>query len=287
MLEITNNLRPKSLIPPYPNYHKGDYFEEFFFKRFIREFNDLSINGIKYIPIYWTNCYTNKVFNQNNYEIQGILNGLPQNEKYFTISQHDDCVYENLPKNTLIFSMGGNKIGENIIPIPLICSPIKYEKKEKSINISFVGSLTHKLREELYNKYFNDSDFLFKVKNWELITDIKNVDNYIDIMSRSNFTLSPRGYGKTSFRMYESMQLDSIPIYVYDEKWLPWENKLNWDNLIIKVHISEIDKIKHKIQKIDINEMLSYKNKVYNDFFSYDGVYNNIIKTLKHDYIKF
>jgi hypothetical protein len=131
MLEITEKLRPKSLIIPYPNYHEGDYFEEYFFKRFMEEYPDGKINGIKYIPVFWTNCYTNKVFGGVNYDIQNVLNTFNQNDKYFTISQHDDCVYEKLPKDTLIFSMGGNKVGKDIIPIPLICSPIKHELKDK------------------------------------------------------------------------------------------------------------------------------------------------------------
>ena len=170
MLRKTQILRPNSLIPPYPNYHKGDYFEEFFYKKFITKYSDLQINEFKYIPIFWTNCYTNKVFSKSDYNIQEILNNLDENQKYFTISQHDDCVYENLPKNTIVFSMGGNKKGKNIIPIPLICSPIPKIKNDKKYKISFVGSLTHPLRNQIYNYFKNDNDFIFFVKNWQLIS---------------------------------------------------------------------------------------------------------------------
>jgi hypothetical protein len=281
MLEITNNLRPKSNIPPYPNYHVGLYFEEYFFKRFSKEFLNLNVNDFEYIPIFWTNCYTNKTFNHEFYDIQIILDSLDKNKKYFTISQHDDCVYENLPENTIIFSMGGNKTGSNIIPIPLICSPINYEKKIKNLKISFTGSLTHPLRNKLYESYKNDNDFHFKIKEWELVTDKQNISCFMDNMSRSFFSLCPRGFGKTSFRLYESMQLDSIPIYVYDQKWLPWEDEIDWNNLIISISENEINNIKNKINNIDTEKMISYKNEIFQHFFTYDGVYNNIIKSLK------
>jgi hypothetical protein len=281
MLEITNHLRPYNPIR-YPNYHIGNYFEEFFFKKFISENNTLNIGDYNYIPIFWTNCYMDMVFGQKkDYKIQETLNKLDKNKKYFTVSQHDDCVNEILPHNTIVFSMGGNKTGDNIIPIPLICSPIQKITNKKDILISFVGSLTHPIRKILSEKYSKDKNFCFETKDWQLISEEDSVKKFIDITSRSFFTLSPRGYGKTSFRLYESMQLDSIPIYVYDEEWLPWKDSINWDDLIVKVHVSEIDNIVNKIQDVNVNKMLKYKNEIYDDYFTYEGTYKNIIKILK------
>jgi len=286
MLEKTQTLRPISLIPPYPNYHKGDYFEEFFYKKFIIEYSDLQINGFKYIPIFWTNCYTNKVFAKSEYNIQKVLNNLDENEKYFTISQHDDCIYENLPKNTIIFSMGGNKRDKNIIPIPLICSPIPKRKNDKKYEISFVGSLTHPIRNQIYNYFKNDSDFIFFVKNWELKSEELDIERIIDITSKSKFTLCPRGYGATSFRLYESMQLDSIPIYVYDKFWLPWYDEIDWSKLSILVKSEDISNIKNIINNVDVESMIKYKNEIFTDYFTYNGVYNRIINNLKNGNFK-
>jgi len=288
MLKITDNLRPKSLIPPYPNYHKGDYFEEYFFKRFMEEYPKGEINGIRYIPIYWTNCYTNKVFKGVNYDIQNVLNYLDINEKYFTISQHDDCVNEQLPDETFIFSMGGNKTGKKIIPIPLICSPIesnlKKNIKNKKFKISFVGSLTHQIRNDIYDKYKDDDEFLFSVKDWSIDIGEENLKNFKEITLNSYFTLSPRGYGKTSFRLYESMQLNSVPIYVYDEPWLPWK-EIEWSKLCVLIDKNNIPNIKNIINNSDYDKMLKYKNEIYDEYFTYEGVYKNILKTIKNDII--
>ena len=35
------------------------------------------------------------------------------------------------------------------------------------------------------------------------------------IIERSNFTLTPRGHGSASWRMYETLQLGSIPIFIW------------------------------------------------------------------------
>ena len=36
-------------------------------------------------------------------------------------------------------------------------------------------------------------------------------------MRDSLFSLCPRGYGPTSFRLYESIQLGSIPVYIAED----------------------------------------------------------------------
>ena len=95
------------------------------------------------------------------------------------------------------------------------------------------------------------------------------------------FTLCPRGYGATSFRLYESMQLDSIPIYIYDNPWLPWCDEIDWNKLSILVESKDIPNIKNLISDVDFNSMINYKNEIFTDYFTYDGVYNKIINKLE------
>ena len=51
---------------------------------------------------------------------------------------------------------------------------------------------------------------------------------FVELMSRSVFALCPRGYGRTSYRMYEALQLGCIPVYIHDEPWLPYADELDW-----------------------------------------------------------
>jgi hypothetical protein len=43
-------------------------------------------------------------------------------------------------------------------------------------------------------------------------------------ISRSKFNLAPRGFGRTSYRLAEIIQIGRIPVYLYDDiSWLPYE----------------------------------------------------------------
>ena len=73
----------------------------------------------EYIDVFWTNIYCNAANGAAAIDIQSYLNSIDTNKKYFTICQHDDGPMEKLPADTLIFSAGGNREGDNIIPIPM------------------------------------------------------------------------------------------------------------------------------------------------------------------------
>ena len=41
----------------------------------------------------------------------------------------------------------------------------------------------------------------------------------------SKFNLAPRGYGRSSYRLAEIVQMGRIPVYIFDDvKWLPYQN---------------------------------------------------------------
>ena len=41
--------------------------------------------------------------------------------------------------------------------------------------------------------------------------------DWLSIMKDCDFVLCPRGAGPTSYRLYESLQVENIPIYVWAE----------------------------------------------------------------------
>lgn len=274
------------LYPTYPPYHKGDYLEDYFCKRWAQE-NVKSDR--KYIDILWTNLFNNRVYLGNYYpDVQGELNKLPMDDKYFTVCQFDDGPLEKFPKDTLIFSAGGNREGDNIIPIPLICSPIpkdKIIKKEKTIFASFVGSRnTHPIRIEMCKYLANKDEYVISSGNWSSSVPMKNVDHFIDITCSSKFSLAPRGYGKSSFRLYEILQLGSVPVYISDIHYLPWMDELDWNDFCVPVNADEIEEIDEILKSIDdtkYKKLLENGQKIYQDYFSLDGVFKNIIKRIQ------
>lgn len=276
-------LRPASISPTYPPYHTGPYLEEYFFQRWIE---DKVTSERKYIDIFWTNLFCNAAFAGQQYEnIQERLNStLDKDGKYFTVSQFDDGPFENFPSDTIIFSAGGNREGRDIIPIPLICSEIPnhlIKRKEKTVFASFVGSRTHFIRNDMCKYLRNKPDYVLNASNWSPQVSLGSLEIFLDVTASSRFGLAPRGYGKQSFRFYEIMQLGVVPVYISDEHYLPWNDELDWDDFCILIdedNLPNIDEILKSIDDVDYNKLLENGQKVYENYFTLEGMYKNILK---------
>lgn len=284
MVYLNNeNLRTEAKYPVYPPYHKGKYLEEYFFDWY--QHNKVNTNR-KYIDVFWTNLYCNAANNiPTDVHIQNELNSLDKTGKYFTVCQHDDAPMETLPDDTLIFSAGGNRTKGKIIPIPLICSSFDHApiNERKEILCSFVGSTTNPIRNATLQRWASDVDFIVFAQNWMASVPQKNLSVFKSICSKSKFTLCPRGYGKTSFRLYEAMQLGSVPVYVSDEHYLPWADKLDWNEFCVLVTPDKIDRLKDILlsySEKQINKMVKTAQKLYPEYFSLNGMCKQIASRL-------
>jgi hypothetical protein len=285
LLLDTTYLRIKYPLKPYPSYHEGLYLEEYFCDYFIKNCLNEE-NDRYYLPIFWTNIYLkNWLHNYKNPMLQCFLNTLPKDKKYFTVCQHDDAPSENIEHLDIkVFSAGGNY--PKGMPIPLICSPICKDNiiKNKEILCSFVGSLTHDVRRKFIETYKNDNDFYISSKDWNYGINQEQLNLFSNITSKSYFTICARGYGKQSFRFYETLQLRSIPVYVYDnEPYLPFSDIIDYNSFSIILNIKDIEKLKEIIDNISIqkrNEMIEKGWEVYNNFFTFDKVTERILKNV-------
>lgn len=273
----------------YPPFKKGLYLEEFFFL-FMRQ-NKINLKK-KYIPALWTNFQIEPWFKYKINEMQKSLHNWvkknPSSNGYFVIVQHDNGVMLNLPPKTIVFNSGNN----GHIPLPLIYQDIdnKLEtiprKKftEKKHLCSFVGTLTHKLRTNMLEVLKDKNDFLLiNSGGWTTKVNKEKQGSFIDITINSKFALAPRGYGRTSFRFFEIMQLGCIPVYIWDDiEWLPYKDVIDYEKLCISINIKDINTLEEKLLKIDentYNEMLNYYNEK-KFFFNLNGMSNYIVKTI-------
>ncbi len=276
---LSNNARPKFLGPTYPPYHSGPYLEEYFYQSY-------KGSDKNYLDCFWTNLYCNMDYVGTYFDIQSELDVLDQDQAYFTIVQHDLGVKEKLPKNTTIFSAGGLQKGSNIVPIPLICSeiPSSYIKEtDKQILASFVGSMTHPIRLRMYESLKPYDDCAILMKNWMNVVAEELFTTFINASLASKFVLCPRGFGSTSFRLYETFQLGAVPVYISDDHYLPWVDELDWKEFCVLIRenqISDIHRILSSISDEDYNNMLSKGQEVYQKYFTLDGMTTNILKRI-------
>lgn len=277
LIEAFRHYRPRPNYSVYPSYHEGLYLEDKFFEWFMENGSGI---GRYYIPVFWTTCYNDS----KTLGLQDLLRRLDPAKEYFTISQHDDAIRESLPPNTICFNAGGNGGGT---PIPLVCSPIREEMKmpglERDIFCSFVGSNTHPIRAFLYNSLSANPKYFFKIGGWSPTVSDEDLRNFIEVTSRSKFALCPRGYGKSSFRLYEVMQLGAIPVFAYDQKWLPFEDEIEWQDFCVLIpleKLNSVDEILSSISEEKIAEMQSKLQKIWSDNFTMESIFERISKNL-------
>lgn len=281
---INNSLFYISNSVVYPPFKYGYYLEEFFFNYMINNNIIYDNKGRLYIPSLWTNFQIEGWFNAKKNEMQNSLNEFILNnycEKgYFTVVQYDDGPLLKLPENTIIYGACSGSI-----PIPLIYEDnnnilknmVKKTFNEKNILCSFVGTITHKVRNDIVNKYINNSNFILQInQSWSSNVSKKLQDNFIDLTINSKFCLAPRGYGRSSFRFFEIFLLRSIPIYIWDDiEWLPYKDIIDYSKFCISLNIDKLDDLENILLNITEEK---YNNMIYE--------YNNIKDIFELEFMK-
>ena len=275
----------------YPPFKYGLYLEEYFYDKYTRE---QPLCKRKYIPVKWTNFQIEGWFSYKKQEMQKMLDQWikenPSEHGYFTVVQYDDGPLLSLPENTIVYgACSGN------IPIPLIYEDrnntlVNIPKKtfnEKTILCSFVGNITSNhinpnVRQEMFNHLKNNQNFKLNHSGGWTPDVNKNLQHiFLETTLHSKFVLSPRGYGRGSFRFFECFQLGSIPIYLWnDEEWLPFKSVIDYNQLCISMHISQIHELEHKLLSIDetqYNKMFDYYTSIKH-LFELEGMSNQIIQ---------
>jgi len=284
IVELGKMFRPGTshVYPPFKN---GRYMEEYAYETLLAKQNEIQTDLV-YLPIFWTNLQNHPGFAQSRVKYDIVLNQVlqtyPKTTRFFTIVQHDDGPQLQLPKDTVIF---GACTGT--IPLPLIYEDktnrlSQLERKEPDIFASFVGSLTHPVRQRMANAVESRPYIVCRMqKGWNVKVPTEQADEFLDLTLRSKFCLAPRGYGRSSFRFFEAILMDTIPVYFWDDvQWLPYREHL--DYTLFSVSISDISKtydILSGISEDRYQEMKLELQKVKH-WFTLEGMMDYIISKL-------
>jgi hypothetical protein len=181
-------------------------------------------------------------------QIQNSINDYKKYTKkvlFFLVSDFEKKL--KLPPNMLLFrtSIRKSKQQNNEYLLPYVWEYFDNEttllpKTDLPI-VGFCGNVKNNMGKRLSTiKVFEKSDkvqsnFDLKKEFWggkpgdqELIENFKN--NIIN----SHFTICNRGRGNFAIRFYQVLSLGRIPILVDSDMIFPFDDKINWNNLIIK-----------------------------------------------------
>jgi hypothetical protein len=240
----------------YPPFKKGRYMEEFMYEYLLARKNDLSTDWV-YLPVFWTNLQNHPGFSVNKAKYQMLLDqallDMPSDTKYFTIVQHDDGPLLKLPPQTDVF---GACTGT--IPLPLIYEDTSHTlltapRLIKTMLASFVGTkTTHPLRGEMVRHLEGKQGIQCQAAPvWKVNVVEQDAARFVEWTLRSKFCLAPRGYGRSSFRFFEAMQLDTIPVYLWDDvEWIPYKDILDYSTFAISISHKDLPQLYDRLRSI-------------------------------------
>jgi len=246
---------PGNQVNTYP-LHNQDFGVEQDFFEFLKnnprlQTADPSKADWHYLPIYWTRWHVNHDYAKTGLsELQNYVDDAIINSKItFTICQYDDGPVVNTGDTTQLLASRKSYFG---IDIPLLSSAHRipwFAPRKKTILASFVGRLsTHKLRQEM-------AQHLSKVSGVSIVDSSQGTGRYVNIMLRSHIALCPRGYGGSSFRFFEAMQLGVVPFLIGDQDVRPFKNKIDWEK--ISIYTDSPAKISRILDKYSTDQLLS------------------------------
>lgn len=285
------DLKPKTSIN-YPPFKNGLYMEEYF-SAYWENIDFPEKDRLVYLDIFWHNLFQNA--GGNALAVMQDLTPLvlkkceeakQEGKLVFTLFQWDDglLLQADKPENLIVFAIAGNSDPDLYIPLPLIVedrenrllSMDRLPLPQRSTLCSFVGTITHDVRSRMYETLRDVEGFQFHIKSsWSIDVPEDLAQKFIDVSQSSRFGLAPRGYGPSSFRFFELMQLGVVPIYVHDhEIGLPYMDVLDYSKFSVFIHIDKIQRlpdILHSISDEQYQQMLQEINEVHH-WFTPQGV---------------
>jgi hypothetical protein len=291
IVSLPPQFRPGTSIT-YPPFKKGRYMEEYVYDYLMEHASTIETDCV-YLPVFWTNLQTHAGFVKMkaglSILLQRAIDSFPKNTIFFTVVQHDDGPQLPLPKNAMVF---GACTGT--IPLPLIYEDttnylLSYPRTEsKQYLASFVGTITHSVREKMLRSVENKADVYLDTKphtQWTNQVSVTAADRFVDTTLQSKFCLAPRGYGRGSFRFYEAMLLDAIPVYFWDDhEWLPYKDIIDYKTCTLSIQEKDIDKtynILESISKETYQSMMEHMKK-YRNLFTLGGMCEYIVLQIKN-----
>lgn len=280
ILSIDKIFQPESDIHRYPPHNKNYGIEQDFLSYLLKHKELIADKPEEadwhYLPIFWTRWHVSHNHAKEGLpELQEEINKcILDDEKTFIICQYADGPIVNLGKTRLFLASRNN---DSAIDIPLLSSPHKkpFLNSPKKYLASFVGRLsTHPLRQQMFEELKNRNDIF-------IYDGIKSSRFFVKRILQSYISLCPRGYGGSSFRFYESVQLGVVPFLIGDIDTRPFKKFINWAEISLYVKsVRDLNTRLDFLNKSDLILMGKKASKIWQDEFSSQNWCKYVIKEL-------
>lgn len=280
IIPLDSWMMPSSQPFKYPRHNKDYGIEQDFLAYLHANPHYLTSNPIEadwhYLGIFWTRFHLNNNYGSQNLDSlqAAVSNLIIDDSKTFTICQYDDGPLINLGFTRVFYGSRKVNIGDDV---PLLCAPHRspcFPLRKKGL-AGFSGRIsTHPIREELY--YRQKEVRQTSIKDSQLPTWL-----YVRDLCSYDIALSPRGYGGSSFRFYEALQLGIVPFMISDIDTRPFKKIIDWEK--ISFFAKTFDEMKEVLLNVDVSElgcMGERGREIFNKELSYGKWCSNVISTL-------
>jgi len=172
--------------------------------------------------------------------------------KFIAQPLHNHLV--NSEHNVIVHPIQMRKFEYEIIKDTEFIEELRQAPKE--YDFTFIGNMTLPNRGFLRNINYPMSNIRHGKKIWKLqkIEDrVPVLKDFYRELARSRFSFCPRGVGSSSFRLYQSLMVGSIPI-VFGMNDYPFEKEVDWDSFSIR-NISKTTDFEQYIKNVDYDSM--------------------------------
>lgn len=226
--------------------------------------------------------------------IQKIISRYQNSNKKIIIFLITDCAEKfNIPKNVRLLrtSLDPKKIGSREFLLPYVWegfingfTPLD---KGQILKAGFCGLNNHHrkgLLQALQNAPDIESNFIIRDQFWGGAPhDPRLVKDFSDSLKKNHFQACDRGRGNFSMRFYQTLSAGRIPLVSHNEMPLPFENLIQWDEVIIRGESA--DEVLEKIRLLKgsgeiINKQIRCRQ-IYSEYFSPNEFFKNLF--LRYD----
>lgn len=286
---------------PHHSYHGyfGPRIENHWINYFLSKLELSNYNLEEYFPggviplfIQWVDCGHKKMTSEINHTLATLIR---PDYLYVTVSQGAEGLYlwkhyNAYPENVFVFSAGGH--GHTPIPLlngekmSVLAECGGFNQTKCHYFTSFTGSFTTGNFRKKYETVMRS----FKISPaspYSKVLVARSSPEWEGIMESSVVAMAPRGFGRTSFRLYEAIQKGVLPLHIFDDfEWLPYlgsgkeVHKFGY-SVNINELVPVLQKLALDLKPSSVTERRNLMKSLRMSHYSYVGVINQISLYLK------
>lgn len=180
----------------------------------------------------------------------------------------------------------------NVIPVPLMMTDewkiieedpdlvSRLRSTPKEYDFTFVGQTNYAGREVFKNLRVKKYDFeqTKSVYNLSDAEKRKTLREFLYRTAKSTFTFAPRGIGSSSFRIYQSLMVGSIPIVTGMNDY-PFKDQVDWDAISIRGDLCKLSNLIDKalgMSESEISRMREAGMSFWDNYCRHDKLHEKL-----------